>query len=300
MSDSRVMLIAEARREDIGAVQNRFDESNIRRCPSRFSPNLWRVFQLDAIEAGDEGNFVHITLASGKRFYGLPSTKNFLRQFPFVSDLLPPAITPDTLRLAVDIAVRYDRDAYERPFEFDVLPGFTVLEAGAFQGMLTRWFAEKVGPTGRVIGIEMMPDNFEVMRKNLAADDCKHVTIVGKGVWKENGKMIAKSKGLQRSSLSNISSVEGGTEQEIEVVTLDRVLEEGNVEYIDVAFFSVNGSEFEVLAGFKNGIKKVKRIAIASPYGETDKCKQFLSENGFEIQPHHNSSQISAINRHIA
>lgn len=293
-------LIASARHEPADVVRERFSDSELRKTPKRFSPNLWRVFNLDIDECRRDGDLVYLTLQNGSRFFGPPSTGNFLRQFDFVEDLVPKTLTAEGLRLAVDVAVRYNRNAFALPFEFDVLPGFTVMEAGAFQGLLTRWLADKVGNSGRVIAVEMMRDNVEIMRLNLPTPAYENVTIVEKGVWNRDGVLTAKSKGLQRSSLSSIDSVAGGDEHSVETVTLDAIVEANGLDHIDVVFITVNGSEVEALEGFRKHIDRVDKITIAAPYGNADRCKAFLASVGFSILAHQNPKQVSAVHSRIA
>ena len=53
----------------------------------------------------------------------------------------------------------------------DVLPGQRVLDVGSGSGWTTALLAELTGPTGRVLGLELVPDLVEFGAANLAAAD---------------------------------------------------------------------------------------------------------------------------------
>ena len=76
-----------------------------------------------------------------------------------------------------------------------------------------------------MIAIEMMPENISVMRKNVEANKLsKVIEIVEAGAWDSKGTRLARTKGLQRSSLNDVRSVEDGEELELPVDTLDNIL----------------------------------------------------------------------------
>ena len=70
----------------------------------------------------------------GRTFHGLPSAPNVVRQVAYVHDLLPSSPKPETLRLALDVAVCYNRGSNLNAFAFLIRQGDTVLEVGAFSG----------------------------------------------------------------------------------------------------------------------------------------------------------------------
>jgi ubiquinone/menaquinone biosynthesis C-methylase UbiE len=48
----------------------------------------------------------------------------------------------------------------------DAKPGDRVLDVGSGTGRLARWIAERVGPTGSVVGIDPLPDRVAIARAN--------------------------------------------------------------------------------------------------------------------------------------
>ena len=68
-----------------------------------------------------------------------------------------------------------------------VRPGDVVLECGAHHGctaiLLSRW----VGEAGKVVCFEPMPDNCEIIRKNIALNQLQNVTLVPAAVGESQG-----------------------------------------------------------------------------------------------------------------
>ena len=63
-----------------------------------------------------------------------------------------------------------------------VQPGQTVLDLGSGAGLDLLIAAEKVGPTGRVIGVDMTDDMIEAARRNVAKAGLEEVVEVRKGI----------------------------------------------------------------------------------------------------------------------
>jgi ubiquinone/menaquinone biosynthesis C-methylase UbiE len=59
-----------------------------------------------------------------------------------------------------------------------IKPGMTVGEVGAGSGYLSRFLAEKVGPTGRVIANELEPKMVEYMNARAAKEGLKNLTAI--------------------------------------------------------------------------------------------------------------------------
>ena len=76
------------------------------------------------------------------------------------------------------------RGGYE-PYETGLLlaliaPGSVVLDVGANIGYHTGQFARAAGGAGHVFAFEPDPDNLGILRRNVAVNDCRNVTVVPK------------------------------------------------------------------------------------------------------------------------
>lgn len=67
--------------------------------------------------------------------------------------------------------------------------GDTVIDIGANIGYYTLLFAKWVGPTGKVYAFEPEPTNFQLLEKNVKANNYKNITIFQKAVSDKNDKL---------------------------------------------------------------------------------------------------------------
>lgn len=150
--------------------------------------------------------------------------------------------------------------------------GDTVVDVGAAWGFNTVDFSRKVGDAGRVVAIEPYEASLVYLRKNLELNGCKNVTVVKKGVWSKKDKL----KFYLNENAGNSSLVAAGgrviATTEIEVDTLDNILEELGIDRVALIKMDIEGAEIEALKGMdrilsKDGVK----LAIASYHKVGDK-----------------------------
>jgi FkbM family methyltransferase len=105
--------------------------------------------------------------------------------------------------------------------------------------------ASLVGPTGRVVAFEPVPENAEVLRTNLALNQCRNVTLFEKAVAVNQGQAI-----LHLSSMcgchSLISRPEGATARTISVETIP-LRDVAELAEVDLLKIDVEGAELAVL-----------------------------------------------------
>lgn len=132
-----------------------------------------------------------------------------------------------------------------------VRPGMTVVDVGANQGLYTLLFAQRVGPTGRVIAFE--PDDMlhAAAKENISHHHASNVHLHHCALGSTVGSMT-----LYRSLLNSgdnrltPNSRENGPRQEIQVrvETLDGMLAGQRVDFIKI---DVQGWEMEVFRGME-------------------------------------------------
>ena len=141
--------------------------------------------------------------------------------------------------------------------------GDVCIDAGAFQGDTTLHFASLVGDSGRVYSLEPSPPNFELFNKLVAespfASRCHSICA---GVWNEPGRVSFDFKDMTGGS----SKISENAEDEIEVKTIDQIVEEKNLTRLDLIKFDVEGVEKEALEGGKKSIEKYRPKLMVSMY----------------------------------
>jgi FkbM family methyltransferase len=130
--------------------------------------------------------------------------------------------------------------------------GSTFLDIGANIGLLSAIASKRVGPEGKVIAVEANPKTVDILRHNLALNDCTNTDIYPFALGAENGTaLLYENWEVNRGGASLLS--QGDAEGiEVPVRRLDELLTD---EVIDVLKIDVEGFELEVLKG---GIELLK------------------------------------------
>lgn len=216
-----------------------------------------------------------VKLNNGLTFYGHLPDKNQEYLYNCADEKIKEKVTESAFGVAQDIIYRY-LDAYEhgrghnKEKYYNIKNGDTVLDVGAYTGFWTLKAAKIVGEDGHVIAIEAERENLKLLEKNIQANSLKNVTIVPKGVWKEEGKQTLYLTDRQANTL-----IEGGggiiqpkRTMSIEVDTLDNILRDLGIVNVDFISIEINGAEIEALEGMRETLDQdvISNLVIAAPY----------------------------------
>lgn len=127
-----------------------------------------------------------------------------------------------------------------------IKPGNIIIDIGANIGTFTVKAAKATGETGRVIAIEPDADNLQILTKNIHANKLTNVTIVPKGVWSSKSlmKLFKAESGFNHSIVEERDSF-----TEVEVDTIDNILENLGVTKADILKLDIEGAETEAIRG---------------------------------------------------
>lgn len=253
-----------------------------------------RVAALDIDEANGTCGAPYIRLKDGTIFYGFPPSLSQRVQYYIWGRRFKTRIPVHTYGVACDIVIRYlshglkyggpDKEQYYSP-----RMGDTVAEMGAYLGFYVIRLSRAVGSEGRVIAIEPMPENVEILRRNVKENNLNNVTIMPYGVWRENGSMniISTEAGGQANSLidtgDSVKSISN-----IEVRTLDTIFTDANITRVDFMVIQLNGNEFDALCGLNN--TATGNFAIAARYKRvkdvypSELIAEHLSRRGYVVK----------------
>ena len=142
----------------------------------------------------------------------------------------------------------------------NIEPGDVVVDIGANIGFDTVNMAKRVGGKGRILAIEPESDNFEILKKNVAANKLKNVILIKAALGQRNGQTkLHKSK----ENFGDHKTYNDGSKSQVEIVeikTLDRLMKEYKLERVDLIKSDTQGFEPAVLEGGRELIKKDKPI----------------------------------------
>ena len=134
--------------------------------------------------------------------------------------------------------------------------GMTIFEVGGHHGHDTMALASWVGPEGRVIVFEPVPENAEVIRQNCELNGLGNVEVVqaAVGATPGSGRISGQSNG-------KIVGGRSGQGIDIDVTTLDIYCTKNNV-YPNLVKIDVEGYEVDVLAGASQVLSRRPQLQI--------------------------------------
>jgi FkbM family methyltransferase len=162
-----------------------------------------------------------------------------------------------------------------RFFESMDFKGKTIYDVGAYIGLLTMFFANKVGTKGKVVAFEPNPENFSKLLINIAA--YSNVTPFNLGLGNKREKLTLVASAYSHAT----GTVEPSVQREIirrpyeewrvRVVPLDTLNRLPPPHFVKI---DVEGFEYDVLKGMKNTISSYKPMMCIEINGVTPAIKK--------------------------
>lgn len=189
-------------------------------------------------------------------------------------------------------------------YNYEFKKGDTIVQVGANEGEETARLAKVVGKTGHIIAIEPEEKNLKVLNDKIEKMKLSNVTIIPKGVWSERKKVrfylgLTKEHRIAELPANQVSYEWQGNEYILEenfyndstvlsVDTLDNILKDIDLNWINFILIEVNGAEFEVVKGMEETLNKVQTLTIrghAKLDGITisNAIATKLNKKGFEV-----------------
>jgi FkbM family methyltransferase len=189
---------------------------------------------------------------------------------------------PEVTTLLATVQEVFTERAYT-PEHFEIEPGDVVVDIGAHVGTFTL-MAARAG-AGAVYAYEPLPENAELLRRNLEANGVMNVTVHQCAVGGADGTSTFRV-GLYSvgGSLDGIAPAhERGRTITVRTVCLATVMAENGLERIDVLKLDCEGAEGEII----EGVERVEKIVLEYHDGwsrlDHDALMRALQRAGFEV-----------------
>jgi FkbM family methyltransferase len=137
-----------------------------------------------------------------------------------------------------------------------IKPGWTVIECGAHHGAQTILLSRWVGDDGRVIAIEPIPENVEILRQNIELNELKNVTVVEKAIGNTNTVLS-----MRHISNGSVAVNGGANTVNVECVTIDKLCADMGL-LPDLIKIDVEGFEYQIIEGCENVISAVPALFL--------------------------------------
>lgn len=130
-------------------------------------------------------------------------------------------------------------------------PGMTVVDVGADMGYYSLLFANKVGPTGKVIAFEPIPLAKALLDENIRINKLTNVLSYQFAISDRTGKAVLESP-LKKSRVSLQKTQAMNDDIEIEIRHFDEWQIAMAIGVINMVKIDVEGAELMVLMGMRN------------------------------------------------
>jgi len=203
-------------------------------------------------------------------------------------------------------------EAYETELTLTHLqPGDIYVDVGANIGYYTLIAAQRVGTQGKVFAYEPDPDNFELLKTNVALNDLSQVQVFPYALYDKNtdGQLFLSADNFGDHRI--YASGDNRSQRNIRLVHGDEHVGQLS-EKIDFLKIDTQGAEFFVVNGLKRLIMKnrnyLRMILEFCPYGirhsgaSGHDLLQLLADTGmqYHIVDHQQQCLIAAQRHHLA
>ncbi len=141
-----------------------------------------------------------------------------------------------------------------------------VIDAGAYIGDSSIWFAQKTSPDGKIYAFEIEEPSIEYLLDNVKRNSLdNNIKVVDKGLWSQNTSL----KAVENYTATAYSQENG--DFIFEAITIDTFVKENCLDRVDYIKMDIEGAEIDALKGAENTIKTFKpKLAIALYHKSTD------------------------------
>lgn len=162
----------------------------------------------------------------------------------------------NTTDILVLFTVFYRQDYAMNP---STLPR-VIVDAGAYTGYTAIYFAEKF-PTAKIIAIEPVPSNFELLKKNTS--NYPQIFPINKALWYQNTRLQIHDQSTGHWGYTVAENTAPTSNLgEIDAITINDIMQEFKINQIDLLKVDIEGAEKEIFEHCQPWIANIGIIAI--------------------------------------
>lgn len=158
--------------------------------------------------------------------------------------------------------------------------GDVFIDAGANIGFYTVLASHLVGPRGRVIAVEMVPDTAGILREHLDMNGCHNVTIIEKALSDSSGKKASAFVQPGKFGQASIVKVQSGQVLEVGTITLDDII--FDTPEVKLIKMDLEGAELAALKGLGDSAERVQNI-IFEDWGNCE-VSHFFKNDRYDVR----------------
>lgn len=187
----------------------------------------------------------------------------------------------------------HEQAVYDR-IRAELEPGDIFVDAGANIGFYTVLASRLVGPKGRVIAVEMMPDTLKRLNENIRLNELTNVTVVANALSDTEGQIVRASvtegEFGQASISQEVGQKAGKKIVEVSTTTLERVLD--GIDSVKLMKMDLEGVEIQAISGAGPAINRIRSIIFEDWTGSTQ-ARDFWKSMGFSVSALNRANAIA-------
>lgn len=260
-------------------------------------------------ESRGQNRIPFVVLSNNVKLYGQWPTQFEREVYDCWREILAPAITEDTIRVAMDVILRYlyphampqltapyprrarrcchmqhietiedlpklsDASKNKLKEIYSLKHGETFLDIGAYMGYGTIRLNKELGAESRIISVEPDPDAIKLLKENISCNNLSNVSIVPNAIWNRSGEILDFSKTARQANSLISDIVKASNSMSVQTITIDEIVRNTDEGTVDAVSITVNGAEVEAVEGMEDTIKRCEhiRLSIAGWYKRGDK-----------------------------
>ena len=166
-------------------------------------------------------------------------------------------------------------------FEKNIGKNTVVYDIGANVGYFSLLAAVLTGPQGQVVAFEPLPRNVDFLKKHIEINCLNNIKVIEAAVADQDG-----SSTFKLGASTAMGHLGAGGELEVTLVSLDSLINQGDVKPPDFIKIDVEGAEFEVLQGAQTLIAQYHPTLFLDTHGRDahQRVIQFLSDRGYQFE----------------
>ena len=159
------------------------------------------------------------------------------------------------------------RAQQEYQTQYKIKPGDVVIDAGAFNGHLSLYFASVLGAQGKVISVECDQQNLQLMKKNFDRNnEIRNICIEEKALWKSVTEVDFYEQGNVASSIVWMK----GTKRRVLTTTIDQIVKNHHLSNVNFIKMDIEGAELQAIVGASATIKSFSPSFAVASYHTVD------------------------------
>lgn len=163
-------------------------------------------------------------------------------------------------------------------------PGDTFVDAGANIGLYTAAASLRVGPSGAILAVEMIPETARILRGHLLRNGIENATVIEGALAEKGGDEVASFTPERKHGQASIATVNPpprASTQRVKTLRLSDVLARAGP--VSLMKMDLEGAELDALRGGGAALDQVAAIVFENNREDT-RINELLEARGFTVR----------------